>query len=275
MKPIKEFLANYQNIAKIFTEHWFESELKKPHEERHLLAKQFSFDDTPYLNSISEHEFTHLEENLGSLQKEIQSKRSISKNLKNTLEYPNIIGQIEIAVLFKKIGFDIELEPHLPDSKKKADIKLVMKELIVFIEVRTLHDREGTIISKSNSMEISKMINHSIPTIKEIITGKSQQLSERHPGILVINLDNISRTLHFEGGFYECARDCPIISGMILYRHYFNNEGCRLIIDYFANPNAKIPLPNPIERLLEKGGITMSTWPEKDIALIEEINGKS
>jgi hypothetical protein len=62
---------------------------------------------------------------------------------------------------------------------------------------------------------------------------------------------------------------------MILYRHNFNNEGCRVIIDYFANPYAKIPLPNPIERLLEKGGITMSTWPEKDIALIEEINGKS
>jgi hypothetical protein len=99
-----------------------------------------------------------------------------------------------------------------------------------------------------------------------------QQLSKNHCGILVINLDNISRTLHFEGGFYESSKKCPAISGMILYRHYFNNEGCRILIEYFANPYAKKPLPEKIEQLFEMNGITISTWSKRDLQLMENAN---
>jgi hypothetical protein len=47
-----------------------------------------------------------------------------------------------------------------------------------------------------------------------------------------------------------------------------------MLIDFFVNPYAKLPLPDPIERLLEKGGITISTWQDEAIALLEEVTGK-
>jgi hypothetical protein len=272
LEPIKEFLENHRNIAKIFPEPRFESESEKPLDKRHLLAKQFFFDDTFDHKSISQHLFEHLEENLGFLQEEIQNKKSLPRILRDPKEYINLIGQIEIAVLFKKMGFDIELEPAVPGTIKKSDIKIVRGEFTAYIEVRTLHDREGTLISKSEYVKISTIKNHSLPTIKEIITKKSQQLSEHHPGILVINLDQISRSSHFEGGFYEISKECPIVSAMLIYRHYFNNEGCRVFIDYFANPYARKPVPETIIRLFETGGMRISTWNERDIALVEEMN---
>lgn len=274
LESITEFLATHKNIAKIFSEAWFESELRKSNEEMHLLAKQFTFDDTLDDRSISHHLFDHLEENLEILRDEIQSKGTVSKKLKDAREYTNTIGQIEIAALFKKIGFDIELEPRIQGSKKKSDIKIVIGEFVGYVEVRTLHDREGTVVFKSDRMEISTINNHPIPTIKGKIKRKTQQLSEHHPGIIAINLDDISRTLHIEAAFYESSKECPIISGMLLYRHYYNHEGCRMLIDFFANPYAKLPLPDPIERLLETGGITISTWQADAIALMEEVTGK-
>ena len=274
LEHITEFLATHKNIAKIFPETWFESELRKSDEEMHLLAKQFTFDDCLRDRSISNHLFDHLEENLEILRKEIQSKRRVSKNLKDTREYINSIGQIEIAALFKKMGFDIELEPHIPRSIKKSDIKIVMGEFAAYVEVRTLHDREGTIVCKSDNVEISTINNHSIPTIKEIIIEKTQQLSEHHPGILVINLDEIPRTLHFKAGFYESSKECPIISGMLLYRHYYNSEGCQLFIEFFGNPYANKPLPDSIEKTLEVGGVKICTWTKEEIAIVEESAGK-
>jgi len=224
LEPITEFLATHKNITKIFPETWYESELLKSNEEMHLLAKQFTFYDNLRDRSISHHLFGHFEENLEILREEIQSKGIVSKNLKDAREYTNTIGQIEIAMLFKKIGFDIELEPRIPRSKKKSDIKIVMGEFAAYIEVRTLHDREGTVVCKTESTIISTINNHPIPTIKDIIIEKTQQLSEHHPGIIAFHLDKIPRTLHIEAAFYEVSKECPIISGMLLYRHYNNHE---------------------------------------------------
>jgi hypothetical protein len=274
MESMKKFLATHPNIAKIFQETWFESELQKSHEAMHLLAIQLTFDDSIREKSMSNHLFDHLEENLSLLRKEIQSKGTVSKNLKDAREYTNTIGQIEIAAVFKKIGFSIELEPRIPGSKKKSDIKIESGEFTAYVEVRTLHDREGNLVFKSNSMEISTINNHPKPTIKRKIKEKTVQLSENFPGIIAINLDNIPRTIHIESAFYESSMEYPIISGMLLYHHFYNNEGCHMFIDFFANPFAKIPVPAIIERLFETGGITISTWQTDTIAFMVEKNNQ-
>jgi len=270
MEPIKDFLTHHKDIEKIFSSMWFESEFEKSKEEMHLLAKQFTFDDDFRDRAISYHLFNHLEENLNLLHNEIQRKGVISKNLKDAGKYSNTIGQIEIAGLFKKIGFAIELEPRLPGSKKKSDIRIVSGDIQVYIEVRTLHNREGQLVMQSKGMEISTLDYHPKTTLKEKIKDKTQQLSERYPGILAIDLWDISRTLHIEAAFYELSRECPIISGMLLYRHSYNHKGCQLFIDFFANPYARLPIPEAVEKLFETGGIRISTWPMEAVALIQK-----
>jgi len=270
MEPINDFLATHKNIEKIFSETWFESEIQKPDNEMHLLAKQFTFDNDFRDRTISYHLFDHLEENLHLLHDEIQRKGVISKKLRDALEYTNTTGQIEIAALFKKIGFTIELEPRLPESRKKSDILLTLGDFQLYIEVRTLHNREGKLVIRSGGMEISTLDDHPKTTLKEKIKDKTRQLSEQCPGILAIDLWDIPRTLHIEAAFYELSRDCPIISGVLLYRHFYNCEGCHLFVDFFANPFARLPIPESVEKLFEKGGICISTWPVEDVALVQK-----
>ena len=270
MEDLSKFLETHKSIAKIFPKAWFESELQKSQEQMHLLAKQFTFDDHPYDNAISHHLFGHLEDNLELLSEEIQKKGRILRELKKSEEYESINGQIEICSFFKKLGFDVELEPNIPRSKKISDIKISDGEFSAYIEVRTLFDREGDIIFQSTNSTISTISDHSLQILQDRIKQKSQQLSEHHPGIIALNLYNISRTSHIEAAFYAIARECPIISGLFLYRHYFNSEGCRILMKYLGNPYANKQLPKSIERELEKNSVEIGTWTKENIDIIEK-----
>lgn len=270
MEDLFKFLETHKSIAKIFPKAWFESELQKSQEQMHLLAKQFTFDDHPYDNAISHHLFGHLEDNLELLSEEIQKKGRILRELKKSEEYESINGQIEICSFFKKLGFDVELEPNIPRSKKISDIRISDGEFSAYIEVRTLFDREGNIIFQSTNSTISTICDHPLQILQDRIKQKSQQLSEHHPGIIALNLYNISRTSHIEAAFYAIARECPIISGLFLYRHYFNSEGCRILMKYLGNPYANKQLPKSIERELEKNSVEIGTWTKENIEIIEK-----
>jgi len=272
MEDLSKFLETHKSIAKIFPKAWFESELQKSQEQMHLLAKQFTFDDHPYDNAISHHLFGHLEDNLELLSGEIQKKRRILRELKKSEEYESINGQIEICSFFKKLRFDVELEPDIPRSKKISDIRISDGEFSAYIEVRTLFDREGDIIFQSTNSTISTISDHSLQILQDRIKQKSQQLSEHHPGIIALNLYNISRTSHIEAAFYAIARKCPIISGLFLYRHYFNSEGCRILMKYLGNPYANKQLPKSIERELEKNSVEIGTWTKENIEIIEKLD---
>lgn len=266
MDELSKFLETHKNIAKIFSKEWFESELQKPPDTMHLLAKQFTFDDDPCDNRGSYHLFDHLDEYLENLEKDIQKKGSIFRKLRDSTDYPNIIGQIEICSFFKKLGFDVELEPKLPNSSKVSDIKIAKDSCITYVEIRTLKERPGTILSQRNGVTISTICFHPKVTIKNKIGEKSHQLSGIYPGILVICLDpSIARTVHIEASFFEIAEECPKISGLLLYHHFFNQEkGCNIYRELFCNPFATNPIPTSLSELFESGGVAITTWKNED-----------
>lgn len=272
MDDLSEFLETHKNIAKIFSKEWFGSELQKPKETMHLLPKQFTFDDDPRDNNGSYHLFNHLEEYLENLESEIQKKGSILRKLRDSKDYPNTIGQIEICSFLKKLGFDVELEPKLPNSSKISDIKISKGSWVTYVEVRTLNERPGEILSQRRGVTISTIQFHPKVTIKNKIREKSQQLSDTYPGIVVICLDpSISRTVHIESSFFEIAEECPKISGLLLYHHYFDQEGCHIYRDLFCNPFATNPIPIFLKELFDSGGVAVTMWKKDDLDLRHKL----
>lgn len=262
MENLEEFLKKYQNIAEIFSAKWFESELMNPKEQMHLLAKQFTFGDTPYDNTISYHLFNHLEEYLGDLREEIHQKGRISKKLKKIQEFRSAFAQIEIAFFFKKLGFQIELEPQIPESAKISDIKISKGDKSVYIEVRVLKERNGELIDKLGSVEIYKINRHPITTVKGKIKQESVQLANGYPGIIAFHLDpSIPISMHIRYACLLAIQEYPTLSGILLYHHFFNSDGCNIIIDLIKNPDTNNPLPNSFLIDLNKGGVEISELP--------------
>lgn len=262
MENLEEFLKKYQNIAEIFPANWFESEIMKPKEHMHLLAKQFTFEDTPYDNSISHHLFNHLEEYLEDLKVEIHQKGRISKKLKKSQEFRSAYAQIELAFLFKKLGFQIELEPPIPESAKISDIKISKGDKSAYIEVRVLNERDGEFIDKIGSLEIYKINRHPITTVKGKIKHESVQLANGYPGIIAFHLDpSIPISMHIRYACHIAIREHPTLSGVLLYHHFSNSNGCNRVIELIKNPDTHNPLPNSFLIDLNEGGVEISELP--------------
>ncbi len=222
----------------------------------HLLAKQFFFEDSIDDNSISYHIFDHLDEYLGILKGEIRRKGSIVRKLKNKVEYKDLIGQIEIASFFKSIGFEIELEPQIPDSTRISDIKISKTEGSVYVEVLTIHKREGEYLKKFNGGDIRKINKHPSWNIRGKIEEKTKQLSPDSPGIIAFVLDpQITIFSTITNPFGALAHENPIISGLLLYYHSFSRNGCKKIIQLYTNPDASIPIFEFYLNQFEKEGI--------------------
>ncbi|HIH02521.1 MAG TPA: hypothetical protein HA263_01285 [Methanoregulaceae archaeon] len=267
MDDLSKFLETHKNIAKIFSKEWFESELQKPPETMHVLAKQFTFEDTSHDNSISCHLFDHLEEYLETLEVEIREKGSISRKLTTSKDYPDTIGQIEICCFFKKLGFNVELEPKVPDSEKISDIKISKEESTAYIEVKTLRERPGRIIQKSGPIIISELNFHPKPTIIDKIKDKSQQLSKNHAGIIVIcQDDSIPQMSHIEYPFREIAHEIPIVSGLMLYYHSYGPNGCFKILRLICNPFATNSIPTHFLEIFLSEGVDVTTCKYDDFS---------
>jgi hypothetical protein len=260
MDDQSKFLETHKMIVKIFSKEWFESELQKPPETMHVLANQFTFEDDPYDNSISYHLFDHLEEYLETLEVEIQEKGSISRKLKTLKDYQDTEGQIEICWFFRKLGFNVELEPKVPGSKKISDIKISKEESTAYIEVKTLHERRGRVISQSGSIIISELNFHPKPTIINKIKDKAQQLSKNHPGIIVVCQDpSIPQMSHIEYPFREIVHELPMVSGIMLYYHSLGPDGCFKNLRLIRNPFATNPIPTHFLELLVSEGVIVTT----------------
>jgi len=270
----------YPNIAKIFTKEWFESEFRKEKEEMHSLARQFTYDEN---DRSSLHLIGHLEDYLATMQDEIKrNKKHFYDTLRHRDQYKSTSAEIEIASLFKNMGFrPVELEPPIPDSGRKADIKICDAGTEIFIEVSTKKGPEINYIEdfgpgiKGGPFEFQ-----SPKTYKDKIERKSnRQLSNFHPGIIVLYLDplciperrNIRKALYdgiagrtngevvcFEKG--ESAMDNTIISAILSYFHYFS-DGCVIRKELYINPKANIPLPNSIITKFRDSGIDIKEEP--------------
>jgi hypothetical protein len=132
---------------------------------------------------------------------------------------------------------------------------------------------------KGKGFEIMEMKFHRTIDFKSVIENKRYQLSEFHPGIIVLYLDplciperrNIQKALydgiawmrnkevvHLEPG--ESAMDNTIISAILLYFHYFS-DGCMIRKELYLNPKANIPLPNSIITKFRDSGIEIKEKP--------------
>jgi hypothetical protein len=267
---ILEIIRKYPNIAKIFSKEWFESEFNKKREDMHLLAKQFTFND-----EVGVHHIEHLEEYLVTMWDEIErNDKHFYESLKNKEEYNRTSAEIEIASLFRKMAFQqVELEPSIPNSEKKGDIKICDADKEIYIEVSTKKGPEvdykwdfgpgiqaGTFKFQSQQIYRDKIYNESL------------QLSEAHLGIIALYLDpsciperrNIAKAfykwqawktdgkiVHLEEG--ESAMDNTIISAVLCYSHCFSG-GCEILKELCLNPKAKNPLPNTTISKFRDGG---------------------
>ena len=183
---------NYPNIAKIFTKEWFELEFRKEKEDMHLLARQFTYDEN---GRISLHLIAHLEDYLATMKDEIKrNKKHFYKGLRKN-QYTSTSAEIEIASLFKNMGFrQVELEPPIPDPpdpKKKGkagDIKIIDAETEVFIEVRTIKRKKGEIVDKGKRVAIRRMEFHKPIDLQNKIEDEIHGLSKNNPGIIALYL---------------------------------------------------------------------------------------
>lgn len=272
---ISVIIGKYPNIAKIFSKEWFESEFNKKKENMHSLAKQFTFNDEV---GVHHHIIDHLEEYLATMCDEIKRHRNyLSDRLKNKDFYESTSAEIEIASLFRKMGFQqVELEPSIPNSEKKGDIKICEGDTEIYIEVSTKKGPEvdykwdfGPGIQAGTFKFQSQQI------YRDKIDNESLQLCEAHPGIIALYLDpsciperrNIGKAfykwrawkkggkiVHLEEG--ESAMDNTIISAILSYFHYYS-DGCQILKELYLNPKAKNPIPNTIISKFREGGIVI------------------
>ena len=279
----------YPNIAKIFTKEWFESEFRKEKEDMHSLARQFTYDEN---DRSSLHLIDHLEEYLATMQYEIKrNKKHFYDTLISRDQYKSTSAEIEIASLFKNMGFrQVELEPPIPDSDSggKADIKICDETTEIFIEVTTKKGPETNYIYDFGlGIKGGNFKLQSPKTYKDKIEHKSnRQLSNSHPGIIVLYLDpsciperrNIQKALYdgivwrtngeivcLEKG--ESAMDNTIISAILCYFHYFTDR-CEIIKELYLNPNATHPLSESIITKFRDDGIEIK---EEPIVLSEKL----
>lgn len=272
---ISVIIGKYPNIAKIFSKEWFESEFNKKKENMHSLAKQFTFNDEV---GVHRHHIEHLEDNLATMWDEIEHKeKHFYEGLKNKEEYNRTSAEIEIASLLRKMGFQqVELEPSIPNSEKKGDIKICDADKEIYIEVSTKKGPEvdykwdfGPGIQAGTFKFQSQQI------YRDKIEHESLQLSEAHPGIIALYLDpsciperrNIGKAFYkwrawmkdgkivlLEEG--ESAMDNTIISAVLSYFHYYS-DGCKILKELCLNPKAKNPIPNTIISKFREGGIVI------------------
>lgn len=241
----------------------------------HLLAKQFTFNDEV---GVHRHHIEHLEEYLETMWDEVERNRKhFYEGLKNSERYNQTSAEIEIASLLRKMGFNrIELEPSIPNSKSKADIKIHEGNTEIYIEVSTKEGPEVDYMDLSPGIQAGPFKFHSQQTYRDKIE-KEMQLSEAHPGIIALYLDplciperrNIAKAfykwrawttggniVHLEVG--ESTMDHTIISAVLCYSHWFSGE-CKILKELLPNPKAKNPLPDT----------TISKFREGDFKIYE------
>ena len=118
-------------------------------------------------------------------------------------------------------------------------IKIIDAETEVFIEVRTIRDKNGEILDKGKRVTIRRMEFYEPIDFKSKIEDEIHGLSELYPGIVVLYLDpGIINGRDIEKAFYdgtawivngevvhiepgESAMDHTIISALLVYSHSF------------------------------------------------------
>jgi hypothetical protein len=254
MIPIPKIIHNYPNIANFFSHEWFESELKKDDKDIHLLAKQLTFDEDDDISFIY---LEHVEKCLKELKDCMKNNENHFKGFTHKERYHGIIAELEIGLMCKCMGFNIELEPSIQGGKL-SDIKIVNVNPEIFIEVSI---RKGpptnwkNIENRYSKLGISKFRTPS--NFKQKILKEGSQLSKINPGIVALKIDpssipeipSIIRGFGFsriweDGVYIEPGEriDNSMISALLIHCYYIA-ENEKNDTRLYINPVAKFPLP--------------------------------
>lgn len=272
MIPVSKVTDNYPNIAKFFTNEWFESELKKDNKNIHLLAKQLTVSENSKSSLVY---FKHIERCLSELKDNIMGHENHFKALKHKERYFGLLAELEIGLMIKNMGFEIEFEPPLP--KGFSDIKITTAETEIFIEVST---KKGLSFKEKekvgNSCTISEFETRPPEKFKGKIIEESKQLSAVHPGIFALviepssipEIESIKHAFGFsrlwgkyiEPGINPSKKVKKRVSALLIYCNYTTineeNNCLRRKEDTFlcVNPLAEFQLPTSVIHKFETYG---------------------
>lgn len=272
MSPVSKVIDNYPNIANFFTKEWFESELKKDNKNIHLLAKQLIFNENSKSSFIY---LDHVERCLNELKENIKGHENHFKALIHKERYLSILAELEIGLMYKHMGFEIELEPPLP--KGFSDIKITNAETEIFIEVST---KKGLSFKEKekvgNSCTVSEFETRPPDKFKGKIIEESKQLSVVHPGIFALviepssipEIESIKHAFGFsrlwgkyiEPGIDPSEKVKKRVSALLIYCNYttINEESnclCRKEDTFLCvNPLAEFQLPTSVIHKFETYG---------------------
>jgi hypothetical protein len=272
VSPVSKVIDNYPNIANFFTKEWFESELKKDNKNIHLLAKQLIFNENSKSSFIY---LDHVERCLNELKENIKGHENHFKALIHKERYLSILAELEIGLMYKHMGFEIELEPPLP--KGFSDIKITNAETEIFIEVST---KKGLSFKEKekvgNSCTVSEFETRPPDKFKGKIIEESKQLSVVHPGIFALviepssipEIESIKHAFGFsrlwgkyiEPGIDPSEKVKKRVSALLIYCNYttINEESnclCRKEDTFLCvNPLAEFQLPTSVIHKFETYG---------------------
>lgn len=267
-----EINRKYPHIADFFTQEWIETELKKEGMEHPIVEEIIKNDE------FSAAYLEHIENCLLTLKDEIKKAEDHFQNklLKNKENYEGALAELEIGLLCKDIGFNIEFEPPHIENRKQSDIKVTSIDPEIFIEVSTFFGdleiiwcEESKMHQNENDAEWEEIENSSIDcgyiTKREPrefagkFKTKRKQLPVTHPGIIALKIKNTSyheipniiRGLGFDhirlDGVLELGerKKNDKISAVIIY-YYEKAENYERHVCFCNNPLANNPLPSSI-----------------------------
>lgn len=272
MISVSKVIDKNPNIAKFFTKEWFESELKKDSQSIHLLAKQLTYDENSKSSLVY---LDHIERCLNELKENIKGHENHFKALIHKERYLGILAELEIGLMYKHMGFEIEFEPPLP--KGFSDIKITNAETEIFIEVST---KKGLSFKEKEKVGNSCTINEFETRPPEKFKGKiieeSKQLSIVHPGIFALVIEpssipeiesikhafGLSRLWgkYIEPGINPSEKVKKRVSALLIYCNYTTiNEERNCLFrkeDTFlcVNPLAEFQLPTSVIHKFETYG---------------------
>lgn len=274
-----ELAEKHPKIVEIFPIEWFEKELKKEKNHIHPLAWEFHWERG---EPSSLFEFNELEHSLSIISDEIQQNKShFQGSLRKKEFYQDTKAEIEIASLFKEIGYSIYLEPQIVNSLKKirtCDFRISAPEFNIFVEVSRIDPKLFQAEwEKRGNILFSDLKFYASNQLKNKIRKERKQLDCNNPTLLAVSFprEAVSSLTHICSEFYHHIKrnqdgtveqfdygkpyqneQFPDISGYFIYCQSYGLEGNkikRLCKNYYAN----IPLPEEFLQELKKSNITI------------------
>ena len=129
----KKRLDNYPLLNSIYTDEFLEELVHKKHDLDNILLQYLVLQE-PIIDEI----FQEIEDNLDLLQPEC-SLQKYSNKLKqyDSTSFKSVVTELDVTSIFKRDGYQIKIEPTLPNGKV-GDFLATKNGLSIYFEVKRL-----------------------------------------------------------------------------------------------------------------------------------------